>query len=259
MAARSTDPHDAPQSPATAPSHEATAGEEGHKDHFLQLMFFQASHPSGEPRGDPHPGQLTGAFAPLRHSGTMAAGRYDLAAPGSASAVGPRSPAIEVMTDLRRVSAVTVERGLSIAEANRMMIARGVRALFVVDDARRVLGIVTATDILGERPVQFAQAREIRYDEVTAGDIMTPAERLEVLDLRDVMRARIGDIVATLRSVARQHALVAEAARGAPAGQWTICGIFSLTQIGRRLGIPPQQIHDIARTFAEIEALIASH
>jgi hypothetical protein len=38
----------------------------------------------------------------------------------------------------------------------------------------------------------------------------------------------------------------------------TICGIFSLTQIARQLGIPQQQVHDIARTFAEIEAVIAS-
>jgi hypothetical protein len=35
--------------------------------------------------------------------------------------------------------------------------------------------------------------------------------------------------------------------------------MFSLPQIGRRLGIPPQQVHDIARTFAEIEALIAPY
>ena len=40
--------------------------------------------------------------------------------------------------------------------------------------------------------------------------------------------------------------------------QQSVRGIFSLTQIARQLGIPPQQIHDIARTFAEIQAAIAS-
>jgi CBS-domain-containing membrane protein len=168
------------------------------------------------------------------------------------------SPATDVMTDLHRVSAVTIEGYASIDDANQAMIAHGVRALFVVDDARQLLGIVTATDILGERPVQFAQERGIRHGEIVVRDIMTPAERLEILDIREVRRARVGDVVATLRVVGRQHALAVEAADGAPDGRKTVCGIFSLTQIARQLGIPPQPMHDMARTFAEIEAVIAS-
>ncbi|MGE5090071.1 MAG: CBS domain-containing protein, partial [Candidatus Levyibacteriota bacterium] len=156
------------------------------------------------------------------------------------------------------VSALTIGADASIAEANRVMIARSVRALFVIDHARDLLGIVTATDTLGERPIQFAQARSVRYDEVTVRDIMTPADRVEVLDLRDVQRARVGDLVATLRFAGRQHALVAETTEGDASAGRTLCGIISLTQIGRRLGLPQQHIHDIARTFAEIEALIAS-
>jgi CBS-domain-containing membrane protein len=132
-----------------------------------------------------------------------------------------------------------------------------VRALFAVDEARQVLGVITATDLFGERPMQFAQGRGIRHDEVAVRDIMTPADRLEVLQLRDVLAARVGDVVATLRFAGRQHALVVDG-QGVP-GRHTICGVFSLTHIGRSLGIPAQQVHDIARTFAEIEALIASH
>ena len=144
----------------------------------------------------------------------------------------------------------------SVAEANQTMIGRGVRALFVIAGTPEVLGIVTATDVLGERPLSFAQSRNIHYDEITVRDIMTSEDRLEVLHLDDVMTARVGDVVATLRRSGRQHALVVDTVEGtAP----VICGMFSLTQIGRRLGIPPQQVHDIARTFAEIEALIASH
>ena len=65
-------------------------------------------------------------------------------------------------------------------------------------------------------------------------------------------------MVATLRLAGRHHALVVEAIKGAPNSELTVRGIFSLTQIARQLGIPPQPIHDIARTFAEIEAVIAS-
>ena len=242
---------------AAAPSADARRSS-GRKDHFLQLMFFQASQGAGE-AGQAHPRQFPpGHYVPLRNSRGNAGDRYRLPVPGPAAPVRLDSPATEVMTDLRRVSAVTVEPGTSIAAANQAMIARGVRALFVVDEARRVLGILTYTDILGERPIQIAQSRRMHYDEVLVRDIMTPSERLEVLDLRDVLGARVGDVIATLRLAARQHALVVEVPEGAAAGDRMVCGIFSLTQIGRRLGIPAQPVHDIARTFAEIEALIAS-
>lgn len=239
---------------AGQPSTASARRDSNPKDHLLQLMFFQASHAAGDSPGEPRPLNRTGSYAPLRNARVNVADRLELAQAGVAPPVRLDSPATDVMTDLRRVNAVTIDRDASIADANRVMIARGVRALFVVDDRRLVFGIVTSTDILGERPVQFAQARGIRYDEVAVRDIMTRADRLEVLDLQHVLRARVGDVIATLRLAGRQHALAVEA----NAGQQTICGIFSLTQIGRRLGLPAQQVHDIARTFAEIEALIAS-
>jgi hypothetical protein len=86
---------------------------------------------------------------------------------------------------------------------------------------------------------------------------MTTAERLELLDIRDIERARVGDLVATLKFAGRQHALAVEAGERNALSQKTVCGIFSVTQIARQLGIPPQQTHDIAQTFAEIEAVIS--
>lgn len=253
--------HDKDASHPTTASSKPASHKTSHKDHFLQLMFFQASHEPGDAAspGMPPPPARAGDFSPLRSSRTAAGVRYALPMPGTTAPLRLDSPAVEVMTDLRKVPALTIGAGASIAEANRVMIARSVRALFVTDDARDLLGIVTATDTLGERPIQFAQARGVRYYEVTVHDIMTPADRLEVLDLRDLEHARVGDVVATLKFSGRQHALVAETLGGEASGPQTICGIISLTQIGRRLGIPQQQVHDIARTFAEIEALIAAN
>jgi len=198
----------------------------------------------------------TGPYAPLRHSKTHAGDRYTLPL-ANAAPVRLDSPAIEVMTDLRRTGAVTIGQNASIDEANRTMHSRRVRALFVVDEGRNILGILTATDILGERPIQFSQSRGIRHDEVTVRDIMTPADRLELLDIRDLERARVGDLVATLKVAGRQHALAVETAELSAPRQKTVCGIFSVTQVARQLGIPPQQTHDIAQTFAEIEAAIS--
>jgi CBS-domain-containing membrane protein len=51
-----------------------------------------------------------------------------------------------VMTDLTRVTAVICLPGDTVDEAHRRMIQRGVRLLLVVDQDRRVVGVVTATE-----------------------------------------------------------------------------------------------------------------
>jgi len=170
-----------------------------------------------------------------------------------ASPVTVESPALQVMTDLRRVSAATIGPGSSADGANEYMIFRRVRLLLVIDDRETVAGVITATDILGERPMQVAAERRLRHSEITVGDIMTPARKVEVLALADVEGARVGHILETLRRVGRQHALVVETA--ADGRGKIVRGIFSLSQIARQLGIT-LQTSEVARTFAEIEAAI---
>jgi hypothetical protein len=63
----------------------------------------------------------------------------------------------------------------------------------------------------------------------------------------------VGDIVATLKADGRAHALVVGKSLD---GQQVLLGIFSVSQIARQLGVP-LHTHEIARTFAEIEAVIA--
>lgn len=227
----------------------------GDTDHFLQLMFFQPSREIGDLHEPQRPRQAARPYIPLRQSKATAAG-YCLPDRSIVAPVGLDSLAIDVMTDLRRIAAVTVGRAATVTEANQLMVTRGVRALFVVDDTQWVLGIVTSTDILGEKPIQLMQQRGLRRDEVLVGDIMTPADRLEVIELDDVRHARVGDVVVTLRLSGRQHALVVDTLELATGGEQTVCGIFSLTQIARQLGVAAQPLHDIARTFAEIEAAI---
>jgi hypothetical protein len=228
-------------------------------DHFLQLMFFRTSGASKAwPRREPRAGSGE-VRGPLRESKTAAGTKYFLPLSAAARQVQPSSPAIDVMTDLSKVAAVTTTRFATVDEANHTMIARGVRAVFVVDDDRAIAGIVTATDVLGEKPIQVTHQQGIRHDKVLVRDIMTPADRLEVIDLTDVLHATVSDVVATLRLSGRQHALVVEQIPEQSGGtRQTVRGIFSLTQIARQLGIAPQVEHDIGRTFAEIEAAIGA-
>jgi CBS domain-containing protein len=174
--------------------------------------------------------------------------------PGTYERVSATSPAIRVMTSLRQVSAGTIRPDATLAEATQTMIARGVRLLLVVDRDNLVVGLITARDTQGERPVRLVHEQGGRFEDLQVRDVMTPRDAIDLIDIRDVMRAEVRDIVATLKDQGRQHALVAET--DPITGRIRICGIFSATQIGRQLGLPVQTF-EVAKTFAEIQAALA--
>jgi len=160
-------------------------------------------------------------------------------------------PAVWVMTDLKEVMAVTIGPEKTVDAAGERMVRHSVRLLLVIDDREAVLGLVTATDILGEKPLQFIQKAGGRREDVLVRNIMTPQEKLEVLCMKNVAAAKVGHIVATLKKYGRQHALVVDTEGPGQAQQ--VRGIFSATQVSRLLGTDIQTL-EIAQTFAEIQA-----
>lgn len=163
-------------------------------------------------------------------------------------------PAVRVMTDLKEVMAVTIGPEKTMDAAQQRMIKYGVRLLLVIDDQETVLGLVTATDILGEKPLQFIQKAGGRREDVLVRNIMTPQEKLEVLCMKDVAPAKVGHVVATLKTAGRQHALVVDT--DGPGQAQRVRGIFSASQISWDLGTEIQTV-EIAQTFAEIQAQLA--
>lgn len=164
------------------------------------------------------------------------------------------SPALDVMTDFKVVTAYTIFPLESIEEAQHKMAHRGVRMLLVVDAKNTILGLVTTTDLMGEKPMQVIQNTGCTHAEVLVQDIMTPGDKLEVICLNDVERARAGNVLATLQASGRQHALVVD--RPAPGLPQKVRGILSLSRLTRQLGVTVQTA-EIARTFAEIETQLA--
>jgi CBS-domain-containing membrane protein len=171
----------------------------------------------------------------------------------AATRVAPEDPAVSVMTDLARLAAVLVDRDVDIEAAMRIMIRRNVRSLFAVNVENEVLGLITATDLLGEKPLQHMQRYGVRRNEIRVRDLMTPQAQLEVLRMRDVERACIGHVVETLKQAGRQHAMVVDDAGGE---RQVVCGVFSTSQIEKQLG-RPVPVGAVAHSFAEIEAALA--
>jgi CBS-domain-containing membrane protein len=157
-------------------------------------------------------------------------------------------PAANVMTDFTVVTAYTIFPLETIEAARAKMIHRGVRMLLVVDDQNHILGLITSSDLTSEKPMQVVQTQGIRHSDVMVKDIMTPREKLEVLCMTDLQTAHVGDIVTTLKTHGRQHALVVE--RSTDHSQ-ILRGMFSVSQISRQLGAQVET-SGVASTFAEL-------
>jgi CBS-domain-containing membrane protein len=129
------------------------------------------------------------------------------------------------------------------------MIERHVRLLFVLDPQAAIVGVITATDLLGEKPMRFMQSHGVARTDISVADLMTPASMLEAIPLQDVSQMRVGHIVATHKAVRRQHLMVAE-----DNGR-RVRGLFSASQVARQLGLEVQTV-EVAQTFADIEAAL---
>ena len=161
------------------------------------------------------------------------------------------SPAIDVMTDLSKVAALAIDPRASLEQAEQRMITAGVRLLFVVNQYQHVTGIITSRDLDGDRVMRSLSEAGGRRQDLTVNEIMTPQRQIEVLEMGDVATSRVGDLVATLKHMGRQHALVVEVDRE---DRQRIRGVLSTTQIGKQLG-ESIDTADRAGSVAELAAI----
>lgn len=163
-------------------------------------------------------------------------------------------PAVDSMTDLRQVTLQLVSSTTPLQMVRERMIKGGFRMLLVAEPDGTVRGLITSRDLEGDKPLKIQEKTGIKLEDLLVRDIMTLKGKLEVLNMDDVLRAKVGDVIVTLREVNRQHAMVVDT--DPDTDKPAIRGIFSLSQIGRQLGlsIDPSQR---ATTFAELEQAIA--
>ncbi len=147
--------------------------------------------------------------------------------------VAPDDPARLVMTDFEQTVPITEFPTLPLPEANDRMITYGVRLLFVTKNDDTILGLITANDILGERPIKYIQKYGGSFNEITVNDVMTKRSEIEAISFNDLCNASVGQIIETMKIFNRQHALVIEEV----GDNAFVRGLLSTTRIGQQLGI----------------------
>ncbi len=163
-------------------------------------------------------------------------------------------PAEAIFTDFRAAPCVVVPAGEPLESSLRLMQLAGVRMAFVTEAGGGVIGLVTAADLGGERPMQIAVASGRRREEIGVAEVMTPVPQWNAMAMAAVAKARVGDIVATFRATGQRYLIVTDSEEGA--ARLVVRGLFSASRAERALG------HSIegelrSRNFSELAAALS--
>ncbi|HEY5994964.1 MAG TPA: CBS domain-containing protein [Gallionellaceae bacterium] len=126
-------------------------------------------------------------------------------------------PAISVMTDFRERAFFKIGADEHIDEALKKMRHAGLRAAFVMDKhGDKLLGLITAYDIMGEKPLRFMQGSGTNYNDILVSDIMEGMGDMPVLDIRELDHATVQSVLDIIQKSGRTHLPVMEYAEGEP-------------------------------------------
>jgi CBS domain containing-hemolysin-like protein len=146
------------------------------------------------------------------------------------------NPALSVMIDFRTRSSVTVSDTASLDDALEHMKHAGVRCAFVIDEKQStVVGMLTAYDILGEKPQRHMHFTRLSHDEVLVKDIMQRIRDWRVVDINDIEQSTVGDVLEVFNETGVTHLPVMETTENK---EIRLRGLLSFAKVKRLLVNP---------------------
>jgi len=145
--------------------------------------------------------------------------------------ITPESPALSIFTDFKVHYPFDLNHKTTAKEARLIMDKAHARLRFVVDDNGVFLGVVTLDDLSEQRMIQKI-AEGHREHEILITDFMQSREQLKAFDYNELSRAKIIDVIETLKMQRQKHCLVIDDE------SHEIRGIISSSDISRALDMP---------------------
>jgi len=150
--------------------------------------------------------------------------------------VSPHDPAVVVMTDFRSTASITVAELAPIDEALEHMKHTGVRCAFAIDERRRVVvGLVTAYDIMGEKPMSHMHSAAMPRSEVLVRHIMQRIAEWKFVRYADLEKATVAEVAALFEDAALTHLPVMASDAD---GSRRLRGLLSASKVRRLLSAP---------------------
>lgn len=142
-------------------------------------------------------------------------------------------PALSVMTDFRERASVTIAENATIDAALEHMKHNGVRCALAIDESRRVVvGLITAYDIMSEKPMRHMQSMTSPRRDVQVRDIMQGVGEWRVLDIKDIEQATVASVSRLFEATGLTHVPVMETSE---AGEQRLRGLLSGAKVRRLL------------------------
>ena len=164
-------------------------------------------------------------------------------------------PATLILTDFTTQQPATISSAASIDVALEKMKKLGVRLLLVLDhelrgpeDDARVIGQITACDIMGDRPPAIARSSGLKHSEISVKMVMTPESQIQVVDWQDILIAKVGHVLATMHDHHCCHILIVE--------DDAYRGVISLSEITKHMDHFSAEPAVCAHSVAELVRMI---
>ena len=142
-------------------------------------------------------------------------------------------PALSIMIDYRSRSSVTVPETAKLDDALGHMRHAGVRCAFVIDKRNNVVvGMITAYDILGEKPQQHMRFTGLSHGDVLVKDIMQKISDWRVADYKDIEQLTVSDVLEMFNETELTHLPVMETTEN---NEQRLRGLLSFAKVKRLL------------------------
>ena len=152
----------------------------------------------------------------------------ELTSPEAHEDISVLSSAVNIFTDFKKVTPLVIESNSSAVEVESLMQKSHVKLKLVINKNNEFLGLISF-ESLHNQEILKRVAEGHQREQLTVTDFMIPKDRLKAIDYDDLIYAKIGDVIETLKSAGQQHCLVVDRKHHA------IRGVLSANDIARRL------------------------
>ena len=171
----------------------------------------------------------------------------ELAWPTEKDKLSMATPAVEFFTDFEKTPPLVLDASTTAIDAKSMMENTHVHMHVVLNKREQFVGIISAEDLIDRKIVQKI-SEGYKRGEILVSDLMRCKKQLLALDIDEVERASIGEVITALKRYGQQHCLVIDP------GTHRIRGVFSVSDISRKLhiNIEVQDHASFYKTFASV-------
>lgn len=159
-------------------------------------------------------------------------------------------PAFMIMIDFSQFPAFKIKQDATLEDAQHEMEFHGTHFMLVHNPDCQLVGVLTASDLLGAKPIKVSSDLRIAHDDIPVQHLMTSLNKIPTLSIEIIEYARVGHIIKTLHTVDAPFALVTQPQTD---GKESIRGYFTTSQISKQLH------HNIRRGAVDIDKFLDEH